>query len=65
MNNSNHCTLLKNKSMYDSRKFMYVLWDSEEKGFWINRLEKQCEEHPEGEWSNNCVMTHILVRKKD
>lgn len=39
MNNSNHFMLLKNKSVYESEKFMYVFWDSEEKGFWINRLE--------------------------
>lgn len=63
MNNSNHCMLLKNKCVYGSDKFMYVFWDSEEKRFWINRFEKQYEERPEGKWSNNCVMTCILVRK--
>lgn len=65
MNNSNHCMLLKNKSRYDSHKFMYMFWDSEDKGFSINKLEKQYEEHPEGKWSNNCVMTRISERKKD
>lgn len=34
--------------MYDSDKFTYVFRDSKEKGVCANRLEKQCEEHPEG-----------------
>ena len=38
--------------------------ETKEKGFCANRLEKQYEAHPEGKWSNYCVMTCILERKK-
>lgn len=50
--------------MHDSDKFTCVFKDSKEKEICANRLDEQYEEHPEGKWSNNCVMTCILERKK-
>lgn len=61
-NNSSLHDVEEQESIY-REKFAYVFRDSKKKVACANRLEKQYEEHPEGKWSNDCVMTCILERK--